>query len=66
VLDTFLGKPLGIMSLLDEESKLQSSSAGSLLKKLKQHLGKSPSLTFGGDQFCLRCACFLFTHPDRT
>eukprot|EP00039_Didymoeca_costata_P004597 m.74616 g.74616 ORF g.74616 m.74616 type:complete len:1195 (+) comp12471_c0_seq4:172-3756(+) len=38
VLDMFLRKPIGLFTILDEESKLQSSTERSTLQKLGQHL----------------------------
>ncbi|CAH1772774.1 unnamed protein product [Owenia fusiformis] len=40
LLDLFLEKPLGLFSLLDEESKFPKGSEQSLLEKLQKHLGK--------------------------
>ena len=43
VLDLLLGKPLGVLTLLDEESKFTRATDDSLLLKLHQHLSSAPA-----------------------
>ena len=50
IIDLFNGKPLSIIKLLNEESKLQSSSASSLSQKMQMHLN-SRHLKCGQSEF---------------
>eukprot|EP00051_Salpingoeca_urceolata_P023872 m.411659 g.411659 ORF g.411659 m.411659 type:complete len:537 (-) comp20165_c0_seq8:2243-3853(-) len=54
LLDLFLAKPIGLMSLLDEESGLASGTENGLLRKLDQNLSH--------DGFECKAAAFVIAH----
>jgi myosin-3 len=53
VLEMFTRKPISLFVLLNEESKLQSSSTKSLVQKLSSHLGKEPAFKGSGFGFTI-------------
>eukprot|EP00054_Salpingoeca_dolichothecata_P027671 m.204047 g.204047 ORF g.204047 m.204047 type:complete len:1201 (+) comp26016_c2_seq1:100-3702(+) len=54
LLDLFLSKPIGLLSLLDEESKLQSSTDSTLQKKLDTHLSSRQHFSSHASGFTVR------------
>lgn len=51
ILELFTGKPLSVLILLNEESKLRSSSAKTLGAKLRDHVGKHKAIKITGKSF---------------